>query len=120
MGDQEAGSAERQDRSESHRLARIHAALGPLTGASPMNTLSVRTSIAALSSLSMLIGIVVAGPAAAKVLDRTLATVNGQAILLSEFEKNATPIVDQFQKMAPAAEQTPERLADIKKRVLDQ
>lgn len=59
-------------------------------------------------------------PAAAKVLDRTLATVNGQAILLSEFEKNASPIIDQFQKMAPAAEQTPERLSDIKKRVLDQ
>jgi peptidyl-prolyl cis-trans isomerase C len=56
----------------------------------------------------------------AKVLDRTLATVNGDAIMLSEFEKNATPILDQFQKAAPPAEQTPEHVADIKKRVLDQ
>jgi peptidyl-prolyl cis-trans isomerase C len=59
-------------------------------------------------------------PAIAKVLDRTLATVNGQAILLSEFEKNATPVLEQFQKSAPASDQTPDRVADIKKRVLDQ
>ncbi len=58
--------------------------------------------------------------ASAKVLDRTLATVNGQAILLSEFEKNADPILEQFKKSAPPAEQTPERVQDIKKRVLDQ
>jgi parvulin-like peptidyl-prolyl isomerase len=57
---------------------------------------------------------------AAKVMDRTLATVNGQAILLSEFEKNADPILDQFKKSAPPTDQTPERVADIKKRVLDQ
>lgn len=56
----------------------------------------------------------------AKVLDRTIATVNGEAILLSEYEKNATPILDQFKKAAPAEEQTAERVADIKKRVLDQ
>jgi peptidyl-prolyl cis-trans isomerase C len=59
-------------------------------------------------------------PAGAKVVDRTVATVNDQAIMLSEFEKNAAPILDQFQHTAPAAEQTPERIADIKKRVLDQ
>src|SRR5258708_7939597 len=56
----------------------------------------------------------------AKVLDRTVATVNDQAIMLSEFQKNATPILEQFQKSAPPAEQTPEHVADIKKRVLDQ
>jgi len=71
-------------------------------------------------SISILSLAVLSGPACAKVLDRTLATVNGQAILLSEFEKNADPILEQFQKMAPSAEQTPERVADIKKRVLDQ
>jgi peptidyl-prolyl cis-trans isomerase C len=56
----------------------------------------------------------------AKVLDRTVATVNGQAIMLSEFQRNADPILDQFKKSSPAVEQTPERIADIKKRVLDQ
>jgi len=59
-------------------------------------------------------------PAQAKVLDRTVATVNAQAIMLSEFEKNAAPILDQFKKSSPSVEQTPERIADIKKRVLDQ
>jgi peptidyl-prolyl cis-trans isomerase C len=59
-------------------------------------------------------------PAQAKVLDRTVASVNGEAIMLSEFEKNSTPILDQFHKSAPEAEQTPDHVADIKKRVLDQ
>ncbi|HVO33806.1 MAG TPA: peptidylprolyl isomerase [Elusimicrobiota bacterium] len=58
--------------------------------------------------------------AVAKVMDRTLATVNGQAILLSEFEKNSTPILEQFRKATPPADQTPDRVSDIKKRVLDQ
>ncbi len=58
--------------------------------------------------------------AVAKVLDRTVATVNDQAIMLSEYEKNAAPILDQFKKASPSVEQTPERIADIKKRVLDQ
>jgi len=58
--------------------------------------------------------------AQAKVVDRTIATVNAQAIMLSEFEKNAAPILEQFRKSSPSAEQTPERIADIKKRVLDQ
>ena len=59
-------------------------------------------------------------PLCAKVLDRTLATINGDAIMLSEFEKNATPILAEFKKNAPPAEQTPEHVADIKKRILDQ
>jgi parvulin-like peptidyl-prolyl isomerase len=56
----------------------------------------------------------------AKVLDHTLATVNTQAIMLSEFEKNATPILEQFKKVSPTVEQTPDRISEIKKRVLDQ
>jgi peptidyl-prolyl cis-trans isomerase C len=40
--------------------------------------------------------------------------------MLSEFQKNAEPILEQFKKASPSVEQTPERLADIKKRVLDQ
>lgn len=67
-----------------------------------------------------ILGLCAAGPSLAKVMDRTLATVNSQAILLSEFQKNADPILEQFRRAAPAAEQTPERVADLKKRVLDQ
>jgi len=61
-----------------------------------------------------------AWPLEAKMLDRTLATVNGEPIMLSEYEKNLTPILDQFHKAAPQSEQTPEHVDDIKKRVLDQ
>jgi peptidyl-prolyl cis-trans isomerase C len=68
----------------------------------------------------ILSGVVVAQPVAAKVLDRTLATVNGDVILLSAFEKNATPILEQFKRVTPPAEQTPARVMEIKKRVLDQ
>jgi len=70
----------------------------------------------------MLAALLAAGVATAeaKVLDRTVATVNAEAIMLSEFEKNASPILDQFKKSAPPTEQTPEHIADIKKRVLDQ
>jgi len=72
------------------------------------------------STAVVLTGFLGLSPAGAKVMDRTLATVNDEAILLSEFDKNATPILDQFKKAAPPAEQTPERVQDIKKRVLDQ
>lgn len=74
------------------------------------------------SRLRIILALLAAGTslACAKVLDRTLATVNGEAIMLSEFDKNATPILEDFKRAAPPAEQTPEHVADIKKRVLDQ
>lgn len=56
----------------------------------------------------------------AKVMDRVLATVNGQGIMLSEFDKNAAPILERFKQTVPTNEQTSERVADIKKRILDQ
>lgn len=67
-----------------------------------------------------LAGCVLAPYVQARVMDRTLATVNGEAIMLSEFEKNADPILEQFKRSAPASEQSAERVQDIKKRVLDQ
>ncbi len=77
-------------------------------------------SLSRLSCTLAAILFMIPGLTCATVMDRTLATVNGQAILLSEFEKNATPILEQFRKATPPAEQTPDRVADIKKRVLDQ
>jgi parvulin-like peptidyl-prolyl isomerase len=61
-----------------------------------------------------------AGLLEAKIIDRTVATVNNVPIMLSEFEKNATPILEQFKQSTPIEQQTPERVADIKKKVLDQ
>lgn len=71
-------------------------------------------------AISLLLFVLLAASAQAKVLDRTVATVNAQGIMLSEFEKNVTPILEQFKKGTAPAEQTPERVADIKKRVMDQ
>jgi len=68
----------------------------------------------------VLLAFCLALPLEAKVLDRTLATVNGDVVLLSEFEKNTSPILEQFKKATPPAEQTPERVTEIKKRVLEQ
>jgi len=71
---------------------------------------------AGVTAFMMALGV----PLLAAVLDRTLATVNGDVILLSEFEKNASQVLEQFKKATPAADQTPERIMEIKKRVLDQ
>jgi peptidyl-prolyl cis-trans isomerase C len=73
-----------------------------------------------LGVVTLMAALVESSTATATVIDRTVATVNAQAIMLSEFEKNAEPILDQFKKSAPPAEQTPEHIADVKKRVLDQ
>jgi len=82
-----------------------------------MNAMSLRSNARALP---LLLSVCLAAPLQARVLDRTLATVDGDVILLSEFEKNASPVLEQFKKSSPPSEQTPERITDIKKRVLDQ
>src|SRR5947208_13862105 len=79
----------------------------------------IRQPILTSSSIALAMLLAVS-PLQARILDRTLATVNGEAIMQSEFEKNATPILDQFKKVTPPADQTADRVTDIKKRVLDQ
>src|SRR5437016_6018323 len=83
------------------------------SGAAPAGAFTAMRKI--IPVLSLLITAAWALPVTAKVLDRTIATVNSQAILLSEFQKNADPILEQFKRGAPEAEQTPERVADLKK-----
>ncbi|MCB4791119.1 MAG: peptidylprolyl isomerase [Elusimicrobia bacterium] len=56
----------------------------------------------------------------AKVLDRTLAIVNGEAIMQSEFDRVSTPVLDQYKLMTPAAEQNKDKVAELKKKLLDQ
>jgi len=56
----------------------------------------------------------------AKVVDKAMAVVNGEAIMLSEFEKNAQPMIEQYTKNAPPAEQSPEKIEEFKNRLLDQ
>jgi parvulin-like peptidyl-prolyl isomerase len=57
---------------------------------------------------------------AARVVDKTLAVVNGEAIMNSDFEKTAAPILEQYTQSTPPAEQTPEKIKEFKQRLLDQ
>jgi parvulin-like peptidyl-prolyl isomerase len=56
----------------------------------------------------------------AKVVNRTVATVNGEPILLSEFNKNWNAFVDQQKNMMPAERMTPEWEKQTKKKMLEQ
>ncbi|MGQ0644416.1 MAG: peptidylprolyl isomerase [Elusimicrobiota bacterium] len=72
---------------------------------------------AALIALALLAAL---PAAAAKVVNRTIATVNGEAILLSEFEKNWEAFMDQQEKMLPPDRRTPAWEKEAKGRMLQQ
>ncbi len=57
---------------------------------------------------------------AEKVVDRTIAIVNGEHILLSDFEKVANPILEQYKSVAPKEEFTDEKIKELKQKILDQ
>lgn len=61
-----------------------------------------------------------AGGAAALVVGKSIATVNGEAIYLSEFENNWKALQEQHKKLVPEEEMTPEWIAEQKKLLLDQ
>jgi parvulin-like peptidyl-prolyl isomerase len=58
--------------------------------------------------------------AADKVVDKTLAVVNGDAIMQSEFDKTAAPVLEQYQQSVPPASQSADKIAEIKKKLLEQ
>ncbi len=53
-------------------------------------------------------------------VDNIVATVNGEAILLPEFQKKVNPILEQFKKNSPGAEQDANRILQLKQTVLSQ
>ncbi|MFH1368426.1 MAG: peptidylprolyl isomerase [Elusimicrobiota bacterium] len=55
----------------------------------------------------------------AKVIDKTQAIVNGEPILESEFRNTIAPVVDQWKKATPVAEQTLEKLIELKQNLLE-
>ncbi|HRY29959.1 MAG TPA: peptidylprolyl isomerase [Elusimicrobiota bacterium] len=57
---------------------------------------------------------------AATVVNRTIATVNGEAVLLSEFDKNFNSFLEQQKNMLPAEQLTPEWEKETKKKILEQ
>lgn len=58
-------------------------------------------------------------PTSPKVVSRTIAIVNNEPIFEDEFEKESEPIIDRYKKTAPEEERTPEKLATLKKEILN-
>jgi parvulin-like peptidyl-prolyl isomerase len=57
---------------------------------------------------------------AGKVVDKTLAIVNGEAIMYSEFEKTINPVMEQYKQSIPAGEQSEAKIKEFKQKLLDQ
>ncbi|MGA2090036.1 MAG: peptidylprolyl isomerase [Endomicrobiales bacterium] len=57
---------------------------------------------------------------ASKMVDKTVAMVNNEAIMSSEFEKMIEPVMEQFKSVTPVADQTPDKIKELKQRLLDQ
>jgi parvulin-like peptidyl-prolyl isomerase len=64
--------------------------------------------------------VAVANMYAAKVVDKTVAMVNNEAIMSSEFEQMIAPVMEQYKTVTPVAEQTPDKVKELKTRLLDQ
>lgn len=63
--------------------------------------------------------VLAAAPAFAAQIEDTVATVNGKAILLSEYKKELGNVFEQYKHNAPAILEDPEKVGRIKKQVLD-
>jgi len=61
----------------------------------------------------------VANPLRAKVVDKTVATVDGEVILMSEYEKRAQPIIEEYEKLLKGPDRDI-RIKELKEKILDQ
>lgn len=59
-------------------------------------------------------------PSSAKVMDETVATINGQPILMSEYLKNKESVMEQYRKGMPEFFQQKNAAEQLEKKVLDQ
>ena len=55
-----------------------------------------------------------------EVVDKTLAIVNGEPLMSSEFEKIAEPMVQQYMAMTPVTEQSDSKINELKNQILEQ
>ncbi len=60
-----------------------------------------------------------ASAAAQKTVGKTVAVVNNEPIFMDELEKESEPFIARFKKTAPEKDQTPEKLTNLKKEILD-
>ena len=75
----------------------------------------MNTSVKALAAALLL-----AVPASAKLMEDTVAVVNGTPILLSEFQKEAATAVDYWSKTNPSAMADPANLRKLRESTLEQ
>lgn len=64
--------------------------------------------------------LVAAAPAAAKLMEDTVAVVNGTPIMLTEYAKEITAATEYWNKVNPMALSDPERLKDLREKTLEQ
>ena len=57
---------------------------------------------------------------AEEVVDKTLAIVNGEPLMSSEFNKLLEPMIQQYKAMAPVEEQTDSKINELKNQILEQ
>ena len=57
---------------------------------------------------------------AEEVVDKTLAIVNGEPLMSSEFEKIAEPMIQQYMAMTPVTEQSDSKINELKNQILEQ
>ncbi len=55
-----------------------------------------------------------------EVVDKTLAIVNGEPLMSSEFEKISEPMVQQYMAMTPVTEQSDSKINELKNQILEQ
>jgi len=60
------------------------------------------------------------GPSLAKVVDKTMATVDGDVILMSEYEKRAKPVIEEYQKVLAGLPDKDVRINELKEKILEQ
>ena len=57
---------------------------------------------------------------AEEVVDKTLAIVNGEPLMSSEFNKILDPMIQQYRAMTPIAEQSDAKINELKNQILEQ
>lgn len=57
---------------------------------------------------------------AEEVVDKTLAIVNGEPLMSSEFDKILNPMIEQYRAMTPLTEQSDAKLNEFKNQILEQ
>ena len=55
-----------------------------------------------------------------EVVDKTLAIVNGEPLMSSEFDKMLDPMIQQYRAMTPLAEQSDAKINELKNQILEQ